>query len=353
MRIYGPPARFFALLFCLICLLHPALTQTAAQQEAARIWPVPDWTTATPESQGIDSTKLDALRAYFEEKKTRAALVIRHGRIVGEWYWDGRDKDSKFPAYSVTKSFSSTAVGLLVGDGKVKLEQPASDFIPVWKADERKGITVRHLLTMTSGIKLEDLGYHLRPDRITKALDQPLQYPPGTKWEYNNVACNTLSEIITKASGEEMGDFLKHRLYDPLGMKNVSMDKSGSKTLAYMGLQISARNLAKVGYLFLNKGMWNGKRLLSEEWVRMATTKSQSLMPQYGFLWWVNSDGQDESKTGGMYEAIGLYGNHLTVLPAQDMIVVRLIGNGAGAPTNVGTQKFVQLAREAVKSTEK
>jgi CubicO group peptidase (beta-lactamase class C family) len=353
MRTYGNRSCFCLLLLCLIGLLRPSAAQTAARQTEARVWPIPGWTTATPESQGLDSTKLDALRAYFEEKKTRAALVIRHGRIVGEWYWDGRDKDSKFPAYSVTKSFSSTAVGLLVGDGKVKLEQPAADFLSSWKTDDRKNITLRHLITMTSGIKLEDLGYHLRPDRVTKALDQPLQYPPGTKWEYNNVACNTLSEIVTKASGEEMGDYLKHRLYEPLGMKNVSMDKSGSKTLAYMGLQISARDLAKVGYLFLNKGLWNGKRILSEEWVRMATTQSQDLQQRYGFLWWVNTDGENKDKTGGMYEAIGLYGNHLTVLPAQDMIVVRLIGNGAGAPTDVESWKLVELAREAVKPTEK
>src|SRR5262249_53593490 len=151
-------------------------------------------------------------------------------------------------------------------------------------------------------------------------------HPAGTFWDYNNVACDTLSQVITRASGEEMADFLKHRLYDPLGVKNYTMDKSAGKTLAYMGLHISARELAKIGYLFLHKGQWNGKRLLDESWVRVATATSQDLNKDYGFLWWVRTNTKETDLPKDSYSAVGLFGNYLSVFPSQDMIVVRLIG---------------------------
>jgi CubicO group peptidase (beta-lactamase class C family) len=336
-------------IFLSLFWMAAAARAIAAPDTAARVWPVPDWTVATPESQGVSADKLEKLRAYFEEKKTRAALVVRHGKIVGEWYWDNKDKDSKFPAYSVTKSFSSTAIGMLIADRKLKLDQPAADFIPAWKDDDRKGITIRHLISMTSGLKLEDLSYFMSKEQMKLSIAQPLKYPPGTHWDYNNLACNTLSEIVTKASGEELGDFLQHRLYDPLGMKQVSMDKNGGKTLAYVGLQISARELAKMGYLFLNKGMWNGKRILPESWVKMATSSSQDLTTAYGFLWWVRTHSGDPKLPKDSYNAIGLFGNYLSVFPSQDLIVIRLIGNGSGKLTDVDGDEFARLALDALK----
>jgi len=320
----------------------------------ARIWPVPDWTTATPESQGMDATKLDKLRQYLEKQLTREALVIRHGKIVGEWYWRDAARDTKLQVYSVTKSISSTAVGLLVGDGKLKLEQSVSDLIPTWKSDDRKNITIRHLVSMTSGIKLEQYDYFFSKDQLKLSLEQPLSSPPGTKWEYNNLACNCLSEIVSKASGEELSDFLQKRLYDPIGIKNAAMDKKGGRTLAYMGLNITARDLARIGYLFLNKGMWNGKRILTEDWVKQATRTSQSLNPGYGYLWWVHSaNRQAEEEPSDSYEAIGLYGNYLCVFPSQDMIVIRLIGTGSGQPSDVDRFKMKSLALDSIVDAKK
>lgn len=314
-----------------------------------RVWPAPDWAVATPESQGMDAAKLDALRTYLEERQTREALVIRHGRIVAEWYWRGATASTPVPVFSVTKSMSSTAVGLLVDSGKVKLDEPAADFIPQWRDDGRKAITIRHLLSMTSGIKHEEYGYFFQRDQMKASLAQPLAFPPGTHWEYNNLACNCLSEVVSKASGMELSDFLQQRLYDPLVVRSATMEKRGDRTLAYMGLHITARDLARIGYLFLNKGEWKGKRILSEAWVKEATRTSQKLAPWYGFLWWVHSTNPEPTDPADSFEAIGLYGNYLCVFPTQDMIVVRLIGNGSGAATDVDRAKMKGLALAAIK----
>jgi CubicO group peptidase (beta-lactamase class C family) len=324
-------------------------TLPALAAPGSRAWPDPDWATDSPESQGVDSGRLEKLRAYLEERQTRAALVIRHGRIVGEWYWRGTTADTELPVFSVTKSLASTAIGLLSDGGKIRLDQPAADFISSWREDGRKAITIRHLVTMTSGLKREDYGYFFRQDQLAMSLAQPPESKPGTKWEYNNLACNCLSEIVAKVSGMEMDDFLRKRLFEPLGITHATMERRGGRALAYMGLHITARDLARVGYLFLNRGEWKGQRILSEAWVKEATRTSQDLTPDYGFLWWVHTASTRPEDPPDSYEAIGLYGNYLCVFPAQDMILVRLIGGGSGALTDVDRIEMKRLALAALR----
>jgi CubicO group peptidase (beta-lactamase class C family) len=297
----------------------------------------------------VDAARLEKLRAYLEERQTRAALLIRHGRIVGEWYWRGTMADTELPVFSVTKSITSTAIGLLADSGKLRLDQPAADFIPAWREDGRKDITIRLLVSMTSGLKHEDYGYFFRQDQVKMSLAQPLESKPGTKWEYNNLACNCLSEVVSKASGMELDEFLRKRLFDPLGVTHATMERRGGRALAYMGLHITARDLARIGYLFLNRGEWKGKRILSASWVRDATRPSQDLARYYGYLWWVHTDSQIPENPPDSYEAIGLYGNYLCVFPRQDMILVRLIGGGSGAMTDVDAVKMKGLALAAIR----
>jgi CubicO group peptidase (beta-lactamase class C family) len=328
-----------------------SIRAAAGPESKKPVWPVPDWEVASPESQGMDKAALDRLHAYLEQQQTRQALVIRHGRIVAEWYWRDATATTKLHVFSVTKSVAGTAIGLLAGERKLSLNQPAADFIPAWRNDDRKAITIRHLLTMTSGIKLEDYGYFMRQDQLARSIAQPLESTPGTRWEYNNLACNTLSEIVSKASGMELDAYLAKRLFGPLGIANYSMDKRGGRTLAYMGLHITARDLARIGYLYLHKGEWNGKRILSSAWAAEATRASQELTSSYGYLWWVHSKAGGAEDPADSYEAIGLYGNYLCVFPSQDMIVVRLIGGGSGASTDVDRAKMKGLALAAIAKT--
>jgi CubicO group peptidase (beta-lactamase class C family) len=329
-------------------LLLAACSGTVADGKP-NIWPQPDWVVSSPAQEGLSDAKLEQLKAMFAEKKTQAALVIRHGKIVAEWYWDGKDKDTRFQAFSVTKSISSTAIGMLVKDGKVKLEQSASDFIPEWKYDSRKAITVRHLITMSSGLANKDNTIFGQNDQLGKCIALPQEHEPGTVWNYNNGACDTLSQVISAASGMEMNDFLTARLYKPLGITNFVMDKSSGKTLAYMGLHTSARELAKIGYLFLHDGKWKGKELLPKGWVKAASSTSQDLNKAYGYLWWVRTNNTDPNLPKDSYSAVGLGGQYVSIFPDQDLIVVRLTGLLQGAASDIDADSFARVALEAIK----
>jgi CubicO group peptidase (beta-lactamase class C family) len=320
-------------------------------ERKVKIWPQPDWAVSTPEQEGLSSAKLDKLKELFAAKKTQEALVIRHGKIVAEWYWEGKDKETRIQAFSVTKSIASTGIGLLVKDGKVKLDQSASDFIPEWKDDARKEITIRNLITMTSGLANKDSTIFAQSEQLSKSIALPQEAKPGTVWNYNNGACNTLSQVISAASGKEMNDFLTERLYKPLGITNFVMDKASGKTLAYMGLHISARELAKIGYLFLNDGRWKGKELLPRGWVKEASSTSQNLNPAYGYLWWVRTKTTDPDLPKDSYSAIGLGGQYLSLFPSQDMIVVRMTGYLQGGPSDVDGDVFARLALAAIEQT--
>lgn len=311
------------------------------------VFPGAEWEVSTPAAEGVSAEKLDALKALLAEKKTQAALVIRHGKIVAEWYWDGKDKDSRIQAFSVTKSIASTAIGLLVKDGKVKLDQPAADFIPEWRGDDRKAITVRHLITMSSGLENRDSGILFQKDQLGKSIALPLGAKPGTVWNYNNGACNTLSQIVSAASGKEMGEFLSERLYQPLGIAHATMDASDGKTLAYMGLNVTARDLARVGCLFLHDGRWQRKTLLPKGWVAEASSTSQELNKDYGYLWWVRTRTADPKLPKDSYSAVGFGGQYLSIFPSQDLIVVRLTSRlEAGA--NIDGDALARAALDAI-----
>jgi CubicO group peptidase (beta-lactamase class C family) len=318
------------------------------KERKPKLWPQPDWAISTPEQEGLSTAGLDKLKTLFAEKKTQAALVIRHGKIVAEWYWDNKDQNTRFQAFSVTKSIASTAIGMLVKDRKVKLEQSASDFIPEWKGDDRKAITIRNLITMTSGLANKDNAIIMHADQLPKCIALPQEAKPGTVWNYNNGACNTLSQVITAAGGKEMSEFLTERLYKPLGIANFNMDQSSGHTLAYMGLHITARELAKIGYLFLNDGKWKGKALLPAGWVREASSTSQDLNKGYGYLWWVRTNTADPNLPKDSYSAVGFGGQYLSIFPSQDMIVVRLTSALMGANSDVEGDAFARLALAAI-----
>jgi CubicO group peptidase (beta-lactamase class C family) len=297
------------------------------REASAAVWPVPDWQTAAPENVGLTAGGLDAVKAFLQERGTRAALVIRGGRIGAEWFWESATAQTQFPVYSITKSFSATAVGFLEAEGKLKLAQPAADFIPEWKSDERAGVTIKHLLCMTSGMSKDEAALRAAEDRVGFALTQKLQAPPGTKWDYNNVGCAAVSAVIARAAGEEMSRYLKRKLYDPLGITQYRHEEPAGKTLPYSGLHINARDLARFGYFYLQNGRWSEKRLLPATFTTAATLTSQDLNKGYGYLFWVNTSAAWKDVPGDAYAARGAFGNELLIIPSKDLVVVRLLGN--------------------------
>jgi CubicO group peptidase (beta-lactamase class C family) len=249
----------------------------------------PPW--PTPEAAGLNP---DALRKLVDGARASDAaglVVLKDGRVVVEerFGW----KDGPIPASSVTKSVVSIAVGLLLDEGRLKsLDQPVSDFYPEWKQGRKRKVTIRHLLNHTSGLQnvpRTDVELESSPDLVQLALAAELAEEPGKAWAYNNKAVNLISGIVRKASGRGMDEYLRERLFAPLGIIDYAwpLDSAGNPP-GMGGLEIRPADLARIGEMLANGGQWRGKRILSPAWIdASALTQSQDLNPGYGLLWWL------------------------------------------------------------------
>ena len=295
------------------------------------------------------------------EASSSSVIVIRHGYIVGEWY-QNTDETTRWNIHSCTKSFTGTAYGILFQDGKEKklpsdkkidLNSYAYSYIPEGHplTDQRKErIRISHLLTMTSCIKGENAGvFGLQPPNGFGPFELSLGYcptvdetsvsdlweEPGEKWDYSDPAFAHLALIFYNATGMELEDYLRERVFDPIGLENYSWDSIGGNngsigphTFPNSGIHITARDLARFGYLTLNQGAWTGHQLVPEPWMEIATRTSQSLNKNYGYTWWVNTYG---SLWPGVprdtFAAMGFKSNKCYVIPSLDLVIVR-IGDG-------------------------
>jgi len=291
-------------------------------------------------------------------------VIIRRGYLVRELYTFNVLIPTRFDIWSGTKSFTGTAWGLLLEEGRhkrlpggqhVTLDSPAYAFIPPGHplTDPRKErITFRYLLTMTSGIPGEASGLigmatatahgpfeHALgrcPNRFGRWADR-LTSEPGSRWEYSDPAMAHLSLAFAHVMGQEMSDTLQERIFAPIGIENLSWDVQGGSgfigphTNAHTGIHVSARELARFGYLALHGGQWRGEQLIPTWWMDLATKTSQDLNPAYGYTWWVNSRG---ARWPGLpRDAFALEGyraNRCYVVPSLDLVVARV---GSGPPT--------------------
>lgn len=236
--------------------------------------------------------KPEILSNIIEKSKTShtdGLIIYKNGEIIAERYSSG--KPEKIELMSATKSVVNLAIGKLIDDGKIKsLDQPVADFYPEWNQGDKKLITIRQLLNHTSGLQNNpNAGVEIEPapDLVKLVLAAELSNKPGTKFSYNNKAVNLLAGIVEKASGEKMDVYFREAIFQPLGITdfNWTRDKAGNPA-AMAGLQLTARDAAKFGLLFLNKGVWNGKRILSENWIDESVKQGQSFEQRCGLLWW-------------------------------------------------------------------
>lgn len=298
-------------------------------------WPTQGWSTSTPEEQGMDRQMLiDAFR-YAIGKQSKAVVVIRNGYLVVEWYGDGWNQNTRQQAFSVSKSVSSALVGMLVDEGLITdVNQSASDFISEWQGDQHQAITIGNLIKMDSGLQhnfLTDALLVASADQTQFAINLDVEDAPGDVWVYHNAACQSLSEVIFRASGMQAEDYARGNLFEVIGMWNTGWetDRVGN-TLTYMGVVSSAQELAKFGYLFLRNGNWDGTQVISQEWVQDSTRPSQLRNPFYGYLWWLNTLQVMPDVPGDAYAAMGLNERRIYVVPSLDLVVVRL---GSGEPS--------------------
>jgi CubicO group peptidase (beta-lactamase class C family) len=250
-------------------------------------------TWASQAAAPINAEALAKLIKAGQASHSDAVVVMLDGKVVAEEYY-GKPK-GPIEAMSVTKSIVGLAIGLLIDDGKIRsLDQPVSDFFPEWKQGRKKLITVRHLLTHTSGLQSAPSTEEVyeSPDFVQLALAAELDTAPGEVWSYNNKALNLVAGLVTKASGQRLDLFLKERLFAPMGITTAtwSLDPAGNPH-GMSGLQIEPKDLAKLGQLMLQQGKWEGKALISANWVALSTSPSTTHMPRYGLmyglLWWL------------------------------------------------------------------
>jgi CubicO group peptidase (beta-lactamase class C family) len=295
--------------------------------ESDRVDASGEWTLAAPRSEGVDAATLRRLDEDVRrtEPGLRSLLVVRHGRLVFERYYGGAGPQEPFDVRSVTKSVVSTLVGIAQADGKIKgVDEPLARIAPWTKqlsGDARlERVTLRQLLTMSAGLSTppEALG---APSPIEQIVFRPLTYDPGTAFQYDDGTAHLVSAIVAATTGERTEAYARERLWGPLGIEppRWSVDGTG---LAYgsAGLHMRARDLAKLGQLYLQEGRWHGDEIVPADWVREATRKQVSggapLGEPYGYFWWVLEEWP------GAYAAIGYGGQVIAVFPKQDAVVV-------------------------------
>jgi CubicO group peptidase (beta-lactamase class C family) len=338
-------------------------------------FPGAEWERGDAAELGFDPAVLDALAAEAEQAGSNCLLVVRDGRVAAEWYWNGTDATSSQEVFSVTKSHTSTLVGIARADGDLALDDPASDYIDAWVGTESEDVTIENLLSNDSGrewsLAIDYQQLPTQPDHDEFATGLGQDHAPGESWAYNNSAIQTLDVVLREATGQDVHAYAAERLYEPLGMDHTEMttDAAGN-TRTFMGVQSTCEDLARFGYLFLRGGDWDGTQVVPGEWVDAAVGRpSQELSDAYGYLWWLNrsgtvlsptqatspgapaAEGQDTQMVPGapedMFFALGLGNQVVAVDPGSETVVVRL--GGAGPPD--GAEPF-DVTRAATVVTE-
>ncbi len=327
----------------------PAPVTAGVQPET--VFPGREWTLAPPESQGLHPEKLAKALAWLKSRCGRQgvsqALVVRNGYLV----WQGADIDHSHDVWSCTKTFTSLVLGLLVDDGLVSLDDLAQDFVPGLRFNYPEA-TLRHFVTMTSGY--DAIGGDQSKSPFYPSF--PLFYPPGSSNEYWDAATNQLANILTQAAGQSLAELFGTRIAAPIGMppgrwswghwgsihwKRVN-GGAGNKG---KGIAISARELARLGLLLLGRGRWNGRRLLSADWIEAATRNQvdrgipwhgerADVAGCYGFNLWINGIGRNGRRKWpgapeGTHAMSGFNNNHCFVVPEWNLVLVRLGTDGS------------------------
>ena len=310
---------------CRFALALLAVVFCARGAVAQTVWPGEDWETASPASQQMDVAGLEKAKAWLESHNSKSGIVIRHGRIVAEWYFGDANQQSKFAAYSTSKSLSSMATGLAIADGKLALDHTVGKYSPDASPDSKRTVTVKQLLSMSSGVH-NNSGIGQREDLFSYALKAaPMDHEPGAKWDYNNTGLALLSPVFQKATGQQIDEFLIGRVFRPIGIRadDLMWERREGYALPYSGCHTTARSLGRIGLMVLHQGKWIDKQIVPAEWLKESIAPSQELNKSYGYLWWNNTTNKWPHVPKDAYAALGKWDNNIFVVPSLDLIVIR------------------------------
>lgn len=301
-----------------------------------------DWRLASPAALRMDTAALAEHRRLCQQSGADACVVVHRGSLVDEWY--GPRYAEPIGAMSSTKSVTGLLAGMIVGDGKLSPDHPVSRYIPEWRAGAEGGVTVRHLLSMTSG--LPDFPPGAREvgsvtDKEAFAFGLGLVARPGAAWAYSNDGAFLLSPLLDRAVGEPIEEYARRRLFGPLGMRNTRLHVyPNGQAWTHADMKTTPRDMARLGQLMLNGGRWGGVQIVPEEWVRESVRASQPHNPRYGLLWWL---------VPGGYAAFGYLDTNVYVFPEWDLVVVRMQSKPVEGATRYEPAAYDLFARMTLK----
>ena len=315
---------------------------------------------AEPEAVGIERAALAALVAEAQNTHSNALIVIKDGHVIAERYF-GNVPKQPLRINSVTKSIVSLAIGQLIEDGKTPaVNTPLSTWFPEWTAGKKEKITLRHILIHTSGLSHQESAANLyrQPDVVGYARGLPVVDEPGKHFSYSNEAVALIPGIVLAASGKPLDIYLRERLFKPMGISDYKWDRDAAgNVLAFGGLWLLPRDLARIGKLMLDSGSWEGKQLIPAAWVRACTSPARADIPEYGLLWRLYPGGKDATAAAAGFGGDGWLGQHLVVYPKWHLVVVRLhaieAGNDEEENQKYGFNSLHQLALALVEKDSK
>lgn len=299
---------------------------------------------STPEAQGVSSPQiqafLDAINAQWQEEtpavEVHSLMIVRNGHVIAEGWWEPYAPEYQHMLFSLSKSFTSTAVGLAIEEGFFTLDDPITRFfpddLPETVDDNLAAMTVRNLLTMSVGHEQEN---RTSDHWVQAFFAQPIVQEPGSTFRYNSMATFMLSALVQQTTGETLTSYLTPRLFEPLGITNpVWAQNARGIDAGGWGLNITTEDIAKFGLLYLQNGMWNGDQLIPEAWVHEATghqiaTRAADVPAEevanndwaqgYGYKFW--------QTTHGAYRGDGAFGQFAIVLPELDVVIALTSGS--------------------------
>lgn len=315
-----------------------------------------------------------ALDAELARDGSTCVAVIKDGRLVHDAYWNGGAPQAQQRVYSIAKSLTSLVVGTFADEGAVDLDASASEQVDEWRGSDAEAVTVRDLLSMTSGRRWsETIDRQLiraSSDQTSYAAGLAQDRAPGDEWVYDNAAVQALESVLDDvAETDDVVDLAQDRLLGPLGMEDTTWGRDATgNALTYSGMTSTCLDLARVGHLMLNAGTWDGDQVVSADYVRQATSPSSELNAAYGLLWWTNAEGRivevlrqagfaaDKEPYEGRlapdvpadaYWAFGYGNQYVAVVPSEGVVAVRL-GARPASPDRVTFDGFTSSVLKAV-----
>ena len=323
-----------------------------------------DWVKGNPEKEGMRLKALKKLDSYITNNfyTVTSLLIIKNNKLIYEKYYGPNNLDTQVPIHCVTKSFMGTLIGIALDKKIIKnLDIKMSDIFPDYCAKDiepyKKDLTLKDILSMNVNLEWKDdwenrsgiaFKWSASEDKIQFFFDLPMAKNNDKRGNYNTAGSHMLSAILTRSAGMDTLTFAKQYLFEPLGIKNYYWVKSQEYYNGGNGLNLTPREIAKLGLLYLNNGVWKGKQIVSSEWVKEATkpftlhTKDKA---HYGYQWWVIPVNQYES-----YRAWGAFGQYCVVIPAVKMVIV--VTSRMPSGWILGTPYNFPLIEEVVKAVK-